>query len=137
MTIFDIAITFVLTANPTELNIAFKLLQKVLYLLQSENVNDEKIKHILQKFNEIKKRLMTQNDENLCLSYLETLRKFLLGHIENVQNAVIQEEMMLTFFEQLFEFFDSFKKFLTLVFLLGRSFLLIYFNNSMRSFSNI
>jgi len=113
MTIFDIATTFVLTANPAELNIAFKLLQKVLYLLQSENVNDEKIKHILQKFNDIKKRLMTQNDENLCLSYLETLRKFLLGHIENVQTD-IQEDMMLTFFEQLFEFFDSFKKFLTL-----------------------
>ena len=112
--IFDIATTFVLTANPAELNIAFKLLQKVLYLLQSESINDEKIKHILQKFSEIKRRLMTQNDENLCLSYLETLRKFLLGHIENVQ-PTIQEEMMLTFFEQLWEFYDSFKKFLTLV----------------------
>jgi len=106
MTIFEISHNFVMTANHSELNIAFKLLQKVLYLLQSDNIDDEKINYILTNFNEIKKKLLSQNDESLCLSYLETLRKFLLAHIENAQRPT-QAQMILTFYTQLYEFYSG------------------------------
>jgi len=123
MTIFDIAHNFVITANQSELNVAFKLLQKVLYLLQSDTINDEKINHILGNFMEIKKKLLSLNDESLCLSYLETLRKFLLAHIEKAQRPT-QEKMMLTFYTQLYELYsETAKNYKTLVIFLLLNFL--------------
>lgn len=116
LTIYEIAHHFVLSTTFTELEMSFKLLQKVLYLLQSDTIDGEKVKGILEKLGEIKKKFVSISDETLCLSYLETFRKFLLSHLEQV-SPKIQEEMMLAFYTQSYEVysFSVEKKYETLV----------------------
>ena len=114
--IYDITHKLVLSSGPAEIDKAFKLFQKVLYLLQSDILDDERMKLILDRLSEIKVWITSKTDESLYLSYLEMLRKFLLSHIENVKD-IAQKEMVLTFYNQTYEFYSlsETKKFQTLV----------------------
>ena len=103
--------------NSVEIGLALKLFQKVLYVLNLDtSTTDDQVKQVLAKLNEIKKKLVTQNDESLCLAYVEMLRKFLLSHIEKVQPSG-QMQMMVSFYEQSYEIYKMSveKKYETLV----------------------
>jgi len=102
--ILDISQNIVMVCSAEDLPVAFKLFQKVLYLIRPGDIPSEKIAGAYKKLLEIEKKINSIQDENLSLVYVETLGKFLLAHIEKLEPAH-KKEVLLGYYHKSFELY--------------------------------
>jgi hypothetical protein len=102
----DISFNIVLNSSQEDLQLNFKLLQKVILLIEPQGHEFDRILEVYKRLINLDKKILAAADENLAIGYVELLGKFMITHIESC-DKLAQTDFLWQYYHKFFELYMS------------------------------